>query len=213
MGPIEAKWNGRQWRVRLRGLHSMRIEGLGKPGRELFGWHVVIDPSESNGGTHLAVGWAPTLAGAESLRDGFRHRDSLHIVALSNPGKYVLTRRFDVDEDKVVEHHPPQPVPQKELSNDKRSNYLIRTYGIAFHEYKRLFRTQKGRCKICGTKEVGTDETKVTLCLDHCHKTGKVRGLLCSHCNSGLGFFRDDPELMQKAIEYIKTHRGNSPCS
>ncbi len=54
-------------------------------------------------------------------------------------------------------------------------------------------------CEVCGKE---TDSPVV----DHCHKENKYRGLLCNHCNRGLGHFYDDPEIMVKAIEYIKKH-------
>ena len=54
-------------------------------------------------------------------------------------------------------------------------------------------------CMICGRKE--------KLVVDHDHNSGKVRGLLCNHCNRGLGHFRDDPEVMAIAIEYINNRK------
>lgn len=56
-------------------------------------------------------------------------------------------------------------------------------------------------CVICGTKE--------SLVVDHCHKTNVVRGMLCSHCNRGLGHFRDDPELLEFARIYLLFYSNN----
>jgi hypothetical protein len=53
-----------------------------------------------------------------------------------------------------------------------------------------------GVCQICGDDE--------RLGVDHCHASGRLRGLLCSRCNTGLGMFRDRPELLAEAIEYLK---------
>ena len=65
------------------------------------------------------------------------------------------------------------------------------------------------RCDICG--ELETHKTKLggrkALAFDHCHKTNRQRGRLCSRCNTGLGFFRDDPGLLLSAMEYLRRHR------
>ena len=63
-----------------------------------------------------------------------------------------------------------------------------------------LHARQGGKCAICGTQYVlGLKR----LALDHCHETGRIRGLLCGSCNRGLGLFRDNPERLRKAIEYL----------
>jgi hypothetical protein len=65
------------------------------------------------------------------------------------------------------------------------------------------------RCDICG--ELEPHKTKLggrkALAFDHCHKTNRQRGRLCSRCNTGLGFFRDDPGLLLNAMEYLRKHR------
>lgn len=60
-----------------------------------------------------------------------------------------------------------------------------------------------GVCHICG----GVDKDR-NLAIDHCHQTGKMRGLLCMGCNTALGRFKDNPDLLRKAAEYIEKHRG-----
>jgi len=75
-------------------------------------------------------------------------------------------------------------------------------------EYDTLIKKQKDRCAICGEKETAIRNGKVRqLSLDHCHKTSKVRGLLCSSCNIALGGFHDDPELLRQAINYLQTNK------
>lgn len=70
-----------------------------------------------------------------------------------------------------------------------------------------MWKTQKGRCRICNVKgdvkEVGYN-SKVSLVIDHNHKTGAVRGLLCGPCNLGLGQFRDSTEYLMNAKEYLE---------
>lgn len=81
-----------------------------------------------------------------------------------------------------------------------RDRHYRKHYGITLSEYNSMLKAQKRRCKICGKKK--TQMRK--LCVDHCHETGRIRGLLCSTCNTGIGSFYHDPELMLKAIEYIE---------
>jgi len=61
---------------------------------------------------------------------------------------------------------------------------------------------QRSRCAICGTPEDRTPKKR--LHVDHDHETSRVRGLLCSQCNTGLGQFKDDPQRLLAAIEYLK---------
>lgn len=68
-----------------------------------------------------------------------------------------------------------------------------------------LIAAQGNRCAICGCP--GEDAMRKRLALDHDHATGRIRGMLCLHCNSGLGQFRDDPALLEAAIRYLQEHR------
>lgn len=79
----------------------------------------------------------------------------------------------------------------------------MKKYGITPEEYNALFDAQKGCCKVCDTHQT---ELKRKLCVDHCHDTGRVRGLLCDGCNLGLGKFKDDYDLVLKAAEYLKKY-------
>jgi len=79
----------------------------------------------------------------------------------------------------------------------QRKNVFKKVYGISMADYEVMFERQGGACAIC-------KRTGLTLCVDHCHLTGEVRGLLCSQCNSALGFCRDDPALLRAAAEYLQ---------
>ena len=83
-----------------------------------------------------------------------------------------------------------------------KRNGIINNDGISFTsiDFDRMFRLQKGICKICGEHQ---SKLKITLHVDHDHKTGKVRGLLCGNCNSGIGLLHDDNQLLYRAYEYI----------
>lgn len=63
------------------------------------------------------------------------------------------------------------------------------------------FIAQKGRCEICGAYE---RELKRRLCIDHNHKTGKLRALLCHNCNAAIGFLDDNPALCHQATKYLR---------
>ena len=71
----------------------------------------------------------------------------------------------------------------------------IRKYNLSVERYNQMVTEQDGRCAICNS--IGA------LYIDHCHDTLIVRGLLCLQCNTALGNFRDNPYLLQKAIEYL----------
>lgn len=79
---------------------------------------------------------------------------------------------------------------------------LKRNYGMTPEEYDALLRKQDFKCAICGTEESGRRGSS-GLAVDHDHKTGRVRGLLCSPCNAALGAFRDDYEIILRARAYL----------
>lgn len=84
----------------------------------------------------------------------------------------------------------------------KRQNYCLQKhYGITKEEYDNRLEKQNYSCFLCKTK-IGTK----ALAVDHCHTTGAVRDLLCSPCNQGLGLFRDNPQLLRDAADYIEKH-------
>lgn len=75
-------------------------------------------------------------------------------------------------------------------------------YGITEEDYDRMNQEQRGRCAICGND--GSRSRGGRLAVDHCHESGAVRGLLCGPCNKGLGHFRDDPHLLDRAKSYLE---------
>ena len=89
-----------------------------------------------------------------------------------------------------------------ERSNHNRRKWNFkRNFGISIEEYDIILERQNGRCAICGYGK--GDSTGKRLAVDHNHKTGNVRGLLCGSCNNGLGRFKDDPDVMQRAVSYL----------
>jgi hypothetical protein len=74
--------------------------------------------------------------------------------------------------------------------------------GVTTEDYDRMLMQQHGACAICKQKP---DER---LCVDHCHATDEVRGLLCRKCNAGLGFYDDDSNRLREAADYVDARRG-----
>lgn len=79
--------------------------------------------------------------------------------------------------------------------------HLKRNYGIGLDEYSEMLVSQDGKCAIC---EVNQKELKTRFSVDHDHKTGHVRGLLCHRCNMGLGMFLDNPDIVSRAAKYLE---------
>lgn len=84
---------------------------------------------------------------------------------------------------------------------------LLSKYGITWEEFDAISKSQGGLCLICRQPPQG----KTRLSVDHCHETGKVRGLLCDLCNCGLGMFRDNPELLRTAATYLAASVSAQP--
>lgn len=86
----------------------------------------------------------------------------------------------------------------------QRENKLKKAFGITLATYNIMLESQDHVCAICGMPELVQNRS---LSVDHDHKTGKIRQLLCGNCNHALGKFKDDPELCIKAAEYLTRHR------
>lgn len=84
--------------------------------------------------------------------------------------------------------------------SNKLASELRNRFGIDAHAYEELLAKQEGVCAVCRRKERIAGRR---LAVDHCHKTGAVRGLLCQACNTGLGKFEDNPVLLARAAQYL----------
>lgn len=98
---------------------------------------------------------------------------------------------------------------QEYIEEDRRRNaYLKWKYGWSVEEFEAYWYANHGKCYICRepmrrpTK--GQGQALDIVAVDHCHTTGKVRGLLCNRCNKGLGFFKDNVDNLKKAIRYLE---------
>lgn len=87
-------------------------------------------------------------------------------------------------------------------NNPERAKHhdLQRRLGISLEKYSNMHKEQDGKCAICNKEE---SYEGYSLAVDHCHETGKIRGLLCSTCNRALGMFKDSPDILQSAVVYL----------
>lgn len=88
----------------------------------------------------------------------------------------------------------------------------LQRYGLTDSSYQVMYDSQKGLCAICNKPECARQNKSISLrslCVDHDHKTGKVRQLLCSQCNHGLGNFKEDIAVLLAAADYLKRHSEN----
>jgi len=81
-----------------------------------------------------------------------------------------------------------------------RRTAALKRYGLSVEQYDDILASQGGCCAICKATE---NKNGRSLFVDHCHDTGRVRGILCYKCNTGLGSFADSPDLIQKALSYL----------
>ena len=91
---------------------------------------------------------------------------------------------------------------KSKCKNCCRSYEMKRVYGITLETYDAMLSEQEGSCAICKTKTV-----EGRFAIDHCHTTGKVRGLLCFDCNTGIGKLKDDPSLLLTAYKYLTNEK------
>lgn len=93
-------------------------------------------------------------------------------------------------------------IPPLEVRRQRHRIQVIKSYGITEEEFNSMLERQEGKCAICGT----TDWGKPSPSIDHDHKTGKVRALLCNRCNRVLGLAEDSPELLSMMSNYLKKY-------
>jgi len=97
-----------------------------------------------------------------------------------------------------------------QLKNKEISSHQIRVrslknkFGLTIEDYEKLLKQQSGKCALCG-KDKG-NSNGIRLAVDHDHKTGKIRGLLCWSCNAGLGLLGDNIVSMKRVIDYLEEY-------
>lgn len=100
---------------------------------------------------------------------------------------------------------------QRKESGQERDQHLRRKYGISAADYDRILAEQGGGCALCGVKpeELTAGRYRTYLHVDHCHDTGRIRGLLCPEHNLMLGRFGDQPEMFRTILKYLEADASN----
>lgn len=132
-------------------------------------------------------------------------RNSDGLCGWCKPCKVGYARKYrDENLDKVRESQR-----RSRNSNPRvyRNKQLLWTFGITLEQYEQMLEDQGGVCAVCGKteNEIHPQSKKVrNLNVDHCHQTGRVRGLLCNSCNRGIGLLNDDPAVLRQALAYLE---------
>ncbi len=108
-------------------------------------------------------------------------------------------------EEENTEHRK-QYLKEYEQRPEAKSKRLERIFGITLFDYNEILKKQNNCCYICYKHK---NEFNKRLAVDHDHKTGEVRGLLCMRCNSSLGGFEDNVDFLKRAIEYLRRSKDN----
>lgn len=127
----------------------------------------------------------------------YKHRAQRHEQCRDCKGNYRRAWIKTLDENPFVKWKKRNP--GKEA--DCQDRYILKKMGMTVEEYKVLNEHQKGLCAIC--HKPNTFRGRRRLVFDHCHTTGKFRGLICHHCNLILGSAKDNPETLIAAAEYL----------
>lgn len=137
----------------------------------------------------------------DSNREEFNEKQRLKREA--NPELAALEYKFKYQKSLIIKG--------RDILNDGNK---ARKFGLSIEDYQTMFLVQDNKCAICKRPETRIFKDRITkemkiakLCLDHDHTTGKLRQLLCHDCNTSLGKFKDDIQILQSAIDYLKKHK------
>lgn len=135
-----------------------------------------------------------------SAEFGYRSRTKDNLHSVCKPCARIQAR--DHHKNNLVRRHAVQNTWRRNNPDKIREiGWRKKGINIELPEYNERFLNQFGKCAICQRPQ--TDFTRA-FSPDHDHKTGKIRGLLCGNCNTGIGQFKDDPVLLENAIQYLR---------
>lgn len=150
---------------------------------------------------------AKTKARRAKQKDGMTPQE---LAIYKEKERIKNAENYQKNKDRILEYKKKYREKNKERLNEsvrkkraslvsKPHDYLKRNYGITHDDYLQMLKTQNGLCAICSKAE-----EKRRLAVDHCHHTGKIRGLLCGKCNTAIGKLNDNVCLLKKAIQYLE---------
>lgn len=195
------------WKVRPSKKSRRRIGdiagGIERVGNREY-WCITIDEQE-----HYAhrLAWYWVTGEWPSQRVSFRDGDGLN-CRFENLVLMATSDTRVIDWDDKAQKNAYTRAHRIQNPDHYANKYLLRDFGISLSEYNKLLALQKGVCAICHHAERVSRGGKLKrLAVDHDHSTGKIRALLCQHCNQAIGKMRDDPALLRAAAEYLECHR------
>lgn len=123
-----------------------------------------------------------------------------------------LCKKYNITYSEYISNPEKYPIQAYRNHHNKKERWkhksLLRNYQISIEEYKRLYEDQNGLCAACSKPETSKTRLGTTrlLCVDHNHKTNKVRGLLCSNCNTAIGLINEDLTILDNIKSYLTQH-------
>lgn len=143
---------------------------------------------------------------SEKHREGNRRRNKRwkennpeHVAALDRQ-KALRSYHKNHEANKLRQRLAKKKIWDAMSPDQRRDQHLRNCYKITLIEFKALLKRQKNRCACCRTDDPGSRGWM----MDHCHKSGRNRGILCHHCNAGLGHAKDNPKTLRRWIAYLE---------
>lgn len=128
------------------------------------------------------------------------YRQSANLAA-ERQRRYLSKPEVKERRNKYYQEYPNKEAVRLSKKRSARKILLQKEYGLTLEDYEKILAEQQGYCKICGIHE---SELSRVLSVDHCHETNEVRGLLCGNCNAGIGLLKDSPDILLKAVNYLR---------
>lgn len=133
-------------------------------------------------------------------RDYYLHHRESILAKQKSKRTANLKKAREYGRESIRRQREKSPERYRAYTRKSKLKQFCEKVGITLEDFHRFNQQQNGRCRLCGEPPI----SGFRLLVDHSHITGKFRGLLCTGCNTGLGMFRDNPNLLRKAAEYVE---------